>query len=81
MIYTVLFVIFGIILVVSAIKAVSERNIVHSAVWLLFFMVSVASLFFFLGASFIGSVELLVYVGAIVSLLVFTLMLTGGEDS
>ncbi len=81
MIYTIFFLIFGAIIVISALKAVTDKNIVHSAVWLMFFMVSAASLFFFLGASFIGAVELLVYVGAIVSLMVFSLMLTSGEDA
>ncbi len=81
MIYTVFFLIFAAIIVIASAKAVTDRNIVHSAVWLMFFMIAVASLFFFLGASFIGAVELLVYVGAIVSMLVFSLMITGGEDA
>ena len=36
--------------------------------------------FLLLGSSLVASIELLVYVGAIVTLLVFTLMLTGGKE-
>ena len=37
-------------------------------------------IFIFLGLSFVGSIELLVYAGAVVMLIVFVLMLTGGKD-
>lgn len=80
MILTVLFLVFSAMLVFTAILAVENHNIVHSAVWLMFFLFSMGSLFIFLGASFLGSVELLVYVGAVVTLIVFTLMLTGGKE-
>jgi NADH-quinone oxidoreductase subunit J len=80
MIFTIIFLIFAILLVFTAIKAVHDKNIVHSATWLMFFLFSMAGVFVFLGASLIASIELLVYVGAIVTVLVFTLMLTGGKE-
>jgi NADH-quinone oxidoreductase subunit J len=36
--------------------------------------------FIFLGATLIGAIELLVYVGAVSALLVFTMMITGGKE-
>ena len=44
------------------------------------FLVMLSALFIFLGGSIIGAVELLVFVGAVVTLLVFTLMLSGGKE-
>jgi NADH-quinone oxidoreductase subunit J len=79
-IFTILFLIFAILLLVTSIKAVQDKNIVHSATWLMFFLFSMAGLFLLLGSSLVASIELLVYVGAIVTLLVFTLMLTGGKE-
>ena len=80
MIFTIIFLIFAILLIFTSIKAVHDKNIVHSATWLMFFLFSMAGVFVLLGASLIASIELLVYVGAIVTVLVFTLMLTGGKE-
>ena len=80
MIYTIIFLIFAVILVVLAMLTISKKRLVHSAVYLMSFLFVLAALFIFLGASLVGSIELLVYVGAVVTLLVFTLMLTGGEE-
>ncbi|GGM65952.1 hypothetical protein GCM10007108_00290 [Thermogymnomonas acidicola] len=80
MIYTIIYVIFAIIVIVFSILAVRDRNLIHSAIYLMIFLFVLAALFIFLGASLVGSIELLVYVGAIVTLLVFSLMLTGGKE-
>lgn len=80
MIDTIITVIFGILLIVFAVLAVNSKKIVHSAVWLMFFLFTIAASFIFLGASLVGAIELLVFVGAIVTLFVFTLMLTGGKE-
>lgn len=80
LVYTGIFLVFAVILVVMAAKAVQDKNIVHSASYLMFFLFAMAGLFLLLGSSLVASIELLVYVGAIVTLLVFTLMLTGGKE-
>jgi NADH-quinone oxidoreductase subunit J len=80
MIFTIIFLIFTIIMMVTAILAVREKNIVHSVVYLMIFLFGVGSLFIFMGADFLGAIELLVYVGAVVTLIAFTLMLTGGKE-
>lgn len=80
MIFTIIFLIFAAILVILALSTISSKNLVHSSVWLMAFLFVLSALFIFLGGSIIGAVELLVFVGAVVTLLVFTLMLTGGKE-
>lgn len=60
----------------SAITVVLTQNIVRAAVWLLFTLGGAGALFFLLGADFVGATQLLVYVGGILILVVFGIMLT-----
>lgn len=80
MIYTIIFLAFAVLTILPAVKAISDKNLTHSAIYLMLFMFMLAALFIFLGASIIGAVELLVFVGAVITLLIFTIMLTGGKE-
>ena len=60
----------------SALSVVFSRNIVRSAVWLLFTLIGVSLLYFLLGAEFVGATQLIVYVGGTMVLVVFGVMLT-----
>src|SRR5215468_12721599 len=60
----------------SAIAVVVTQNIVRAAAWLLFTLAGVAGIFFLLGADFVGATQLIVYVGGILVLVVFGVMLT-----
>ncbi|MCL4336842.1 MAG: NADH-quinone oxidoreductase subunit J [Candidatus Thermoplasmatota archaeon] len=80
MIFTIIFLIFAVMLVPLAMKSVTDRNITHAAVYLMAFLFILSASFIFLGASIVGAVELLVFIGAVVTLLVFTIMLTGGKE-
>lgn len=60
----------------SAIATVVTQNIVRSATWLLFTLGGTAGLFFLLGADLVGAVQVLVYVGGTMVLVVFGVMLT-----
>jgi NADH:ubiquinone oxidoreductase subunit 6 (subunit J) len=71
-----LFWIVGLMTCLSAISVVVTQNIVRAAVWLLFTLCGTACLFFLLGADFVGATQLLVYVGGILVLVVFGVMLT-----
>ena len=62
--------------IVPAVLVVVTVNIVRAACWLLLSLASAAGLFFFLGADFVGSAQLLVYVGGTMVLVVFGVMLT-----
>lgn len=75
-IYDVIFYLFAILTVGSAYLVVTTKNIVHSAFYLLFTLFGVAGLYVLLGADFIAIVQLMVYVGGILILLLFGVMLT-----
>ena len=50
---------------------VLSRDIFHSAVWLAMTLLSVAAVYFYLDAEFLGVIQILVYVGGIITLFVF----------
>ena len=68
----------------AAVGTVTARNVVHAALYLVVTLASVGVTFLLLGAEFVGWVQILIYVGAIVILFLFGLMLTKapiGRDS
>ncbi|HKB86624.1 MAG TPA: NADH-quinone oxidoreductase subunit J [Ignavibacteriaceae bacterium] len=75
-IYDIIFYLFAAVTVISAFFVVTTRNIVHSAFFLLFTFFGVAGIYVLLGADFIAIVQLIVYVGGILILLIFGVMLT-----
>lgn len=60
----------------AALLLVTSRNVVHSALYLVIALLSVAATFLTLGAEFLAWAQVLVYVGAVVVLILFGLMLT-----
>lgn len=60
----------------SGLLVVASRNVVHSALYLVIALLSVAATFLLLGAEFLAWAQVLVYVGAVVVLILFGLMLT-----
>ncbi|MGZ4477217.1 MAG: NADH-quinone oxidoreductase subunit J family protein [Nocardioidaceae bacterium] len=72
----VIFVLLGLIAVGSALLVVTTKNMVHAALWLVVTLGSVAGTFLLLAAEFVAWVQVLIYVGAVVVLLLFALMLT-----
>lgn len=62
--------------VISALGVCVSKNIVRMAVWLFAALGSVALLYFLLAADFIGAIQLIVYAGGTLILLVFGVMLT-----
>src|SRR5512140_446748 len=73
---TVVFWIFAVITVGAAAVVVLARSLIYSAFALLFTFFGVAGLYVLLGADFLAAVQLLVYVGGILVLLLFGVMLT-----
>lgn len=59
-----------------AIAVVVTQNIVRAAAWLLFTLAATAGVFFLLGADFVAATQLIVYVGGVLVLVVFGVMLT-----
>jgi len=62
--------------VVSVLGVCASRSIVRMAVWLFAALSSVAMLYFLLAASFLGAIQLIVYAGGVLVLLIFGVMLT-----
>ncbi len=60
----------------SGLLAVSLRNIFHAALALVFALLGIAGVYFVLHAEFLAAVQILLYVGAIMTLLIFVVMLT-----
>ena len=75
-VYEIIFYLFAVITVLSAFFVVTTRSIVYSAFYLLFTFFGVAGIYVLLGADFIAVVQLVVYVGGILILLLFGVMLT-----
>jgi NADH-quinone oxidoreductase subunit J len=79
----VFFWIFSVSAIFAGLLTVMARNAVHSALFLISSLVSVAALFILLGAEFIAGVQILVYVGGVMVLFLFVIMLVnvGAEES
>ena len=73
---TVVFYFLASLTVGSAVGVAFSKNILHSAFSLLGALAGVAGLYFMLGADFVGVVQLLVYVGGILVLILFAVLLT-----
>ncbi|MEO6490380.1 MAG: NADH-quinone oxidoreductase subunit J [Ferruginibacter sp.] len=61
---------------VNAILAVSTRQIFRAAIFLLFSLIGIAGLYFWLQYEFIAAVQIIVYVGGITVLIIFSIFLT-----
>ena len=72
-----LFYVFAAATVVSALGVVISKSVVRMATWLFFSFGMIAVLYFLLQAHFLAAVQLIVYVGGILVLIVFGIMLTG----
>lgn len=66
----------GVAILGSAIMVLRVKELVHATVWLATMLFGVAGIFLVLGAEFLATVQVLVYVGAVVTLILFTVMLT-----
>jgi NADH-quinone oxidoreductase subunit J len=75
----VAFAIMAITMVAAALRMVTTRNVVHAALYLVIVLAGVAGIFILLGAEFLGVTQIMVYIGAIVVLFLFGIMLTKGS--
>ena len=63
-------------IIVGALMVVTTKNVVHAALWLVLVLAGVGANFLLVGAEFVGVTQVLVYIGAIVVLFLFGVMLT-----
>ena len=73
---TIIFYLLATLTLVSGLLAVTSRQIFRSAIYLLFSLVGIAGLYFWLQYEFIAAVQIVVYVGGIVVLIIFSIFLT-----
>ena len=74
------FYILAAVTLISAVAAMSLRNLVHCALSLALTFLGVAGLFLLLNAGFVAFAQILVYVGAVAILIVFAILLTRGSE-
>ncbi len=72
----VIFYIISAFILGTGLLAVTTRKIFRSAIWLLFSLIGIAALFFWMQLEFIAAVQIIVYVGGIVVLIIFSIFLT-----
>ncbi len=72
----IIFYIIAAVMIVFSLLAVTSRRILRAAVYLLFALGGTAALYFMVGYNFLAAVQLIVYVGGIVVLIIFSILLT-----
>lgn len=71
-----IFIMFAAVIVVCSVLTVTSRRILRAAIFLLFVLVSTAGLYFMLNYQFLAAVQLTLYAGGIVVLIIFSILLT-----
>ncbi len=78
---TIIFYILSAIIVGGGLLAVTARKIFRAAVFLLFSLIGIAGLYFYMNYEFLGAVQIVVYVGGIIVLIIFSILLTAESGS
>ena len=73
--HAIIFYIFSLIAIISAVMVTVSRNTVHSVFFLILDFISISCLFIMIGAEFLGMIMLIVYVGAVAVLFLFVVMM------
>ncbi len=77
---TALFYVLGAQILGSALMTITRRNVVYAAVWLISALVGIAGLFLLQGAEFLAGVQIIVYIGGIMVLFLFVIMLVPVQE-
>ncbi len=77
----IVFFLFAILTLGGALGVVTNRNLIHGAIYLIISLFGGAGLFVLLSAPFLAAVQVLVYIGAIAILIIFAVMLTRSMTS
>jgi NADH-quinone oxidoreductase subunit J len=82
-IYSIIFYILAILILVTTAMAITRRNLVHAVIYLIFSFFGSAMLFYLFGAPFLAVLEVIIYAGAIMVLFLFVVIMmktdTGDE--
>jgi NADH-quinone oxidoreductase subunit J len=77
----IIFFILATSIVVFSIASVVDRRILRAAIYLLFVLVAIAGLFYMMGFQFLAAIQLILYAGGIVVLIIFSILLTSQINS
>ncbi|MGD2156780.1 MAG: NADH-quinone oxidoreductase subunit J [Anaerolineales bacterium] len=72
---TIIFYLAAVVAVISTLMVITRLNAVHALLYMILSLMSVALIFFVLGAPFVAALEIIIYAGAIMVLFVFVVML------
>lgn len=72
----IMFILFSAVIVIFSILTVTTRKVLRAAVYLLFVLVATSGLYFMLNYQFLAAVQLTLYAGGIVVLIIFSILLT-----
>lgn len=72
----IMFILFAAMIVIFSVLTVTTRRILRAAVYLLFVLVSTSGIYFMLNYQFMAAVQLTLYAGGIVVLIIFSILLT-----
>lgn len=75
-----IFIVTALVTLYSAYRVVTTPKIMHAALWLGLTFFGVAGIFLLLGADFLAAAQVLVYVGAITTIIIFGIMLSSVDD-
>ncbi len=77
-----MFIVLAVVITLSSVLTVVTRSIMRAATYLFFTLLGTAGLYFLMGYTFLGAVQVMVYAGGIIVLYVFAILLTRGtKDS
>src|SRR5437763_5073879 len=78
---TIFFYIFALMTIAGAILTVTRRSAVHSAIWLIVSLLGVAGLYLLQQAEFLFATQIVLYIGGIMVLFLFVIMLVNLEEA
>jgi NADH-quinone oxidoreductase subunit J len=78
---TIIFYILAFSIVVFSIASILDRRILRAAIYLLFVLVAIAGLFYQMSFQFLAAIQLMLYAGGIVVLIIFSILLTSQISS
>jgi len=71
----IIFYILAVIIIAFAIASVSSRKMLRSVIYLLFVLCSIAGVYFLIDYNFLGAIQLTIYAGGIIVLIIFSVLL------
>lgn len=71
----IIFYILALIMIVFAIASVSSRKMLRSVIYLLFVLIGIAGIYFLIDYNFLAAIQLTVYAGGIIVLIIFSVLL------